>query len=319
MRGKLARIGRRAVAAQRAAGLPVTFQRGDQVLRELPDGTVQVLATDPAGVVPRPRRRAAAPPAMTGRPRLRMVAGPNGSGKTSLLRALSQQYRFPLGFDLNADDVQRDLVATGRLDFAAFGVTADAAGVRQFCRDHPLGGRIDPDRFTVEDNALHVPVAARSAYLAAVLADLLRRTWVAAGQSFTFETVMSSGDKVDRMADARDRAGYRTSLYYVCTNSPAINLDRVAVRVRQGGHPVPDEKVVDRYRRSLALLPRALARADRAYLFDNSPRAHRLVAEHEGGSAGDVVRRRAELVRHGRAERRLTTAGAIVGRLPPPP
>ena len=47
MRGKLARIGRRAVAAQRAAGLPVTFQRGDQVLRELPDGTVEVLETIP--------------------------------------------------------------------------------------------------------------------------------------------------------------------------------------------------------------------------------------------------------------------------------
>ena len=45
MRGKLTRIGRRAVAAQRAAGLPVTFKRGDQVIRELPDGTVEVLAT----------------------------------------------------------------------------------------------------------------------------------------------------------------------------------------------------------------------------------------------------------------------------------
>ena len=130
---------------------------------------------------------------------------------------------------------------------------------------------------------MNVPVAARSAYLAAVLADLLRRQWVATAQSFTFETVMSSRDKVELLADARDRAGYRTHLYYVCTDDPTINLDRVAVRVRQSGHPVPDDKVVDRYRRSLALLPAPLAHADRAYLFDNSAKAHRLVAEYAGG------------------------------------
>ena len=220
---------------------------------------------------------------MTGQARLRMVAGPNGSGKTSLLRSLQSRYRFPLGFDLNADDVQRDLVGTGQLDFTLWGVTEDAGDVRQFCRSHPLGGRLDPDTFTVSGNVLNVPPAARSAYLAAVLADLLRRRWVAKGQSFTFETVMSSRDKVELLADARGRAGYRTYLYYVCTNSPAINLDRVSVRVSQGGHPVPDDKVVDRYRRSLSLLPAALAQADRAYLFDNSAKAHRFIAEYEAG------------------------------------
>jgi len=34
--------------------------------------------------------------------------------------------------------------------------------------------------------------------------------------------------------------GYRTYLYYVCTDGARIN--RVAVRVKQGGHPVPEEK-----------------------------------------------------------------------------
>ena len=69
---------------------------------------------------------------MTGQPRLRMMAGPNGPGKTSLLRGLHLQYRFPLGYDLNADDVQRDLVDGGRPEFNTWGLVVDTAEVRQF-------------------------------------------------------------------------------------------------------------------------------------------------------------------------------------------
>jgi predicted ABC-type ATPase len=53
--------------------------------------------------------------------------------------------------------------------------------------------------------------------------------------------------------------------------------------VLQGGHDVPEEKIDARYQRSLALLPDAIRQSSRAYLFDNSGDAHRLIAEFDGG------------------------------------
>jgi len=44
----------------------------------------------------------------------------------------------------------------------------------------------------------------------------------------------------------------------------------VALRVTQGGSSVPEDKIVERYQRSLSLLKDAVALSDRAYLFDNT-------------------------------------------------
>ena len=80
---------------------------------------------------------------------------------------------------------------------------------------------------------------------------------------------MSWPDKVAFLAEARGR-GYRTYLYYVATDDPAINVARVRHRVRMGGHGVPEDKVVSRYRRSLSLLAGAVRATDRAYVVDTS-------------------------------------------------
>lgn len=118
--------------------------------------------------------------------------------------------------------------------------------------------------------------------MAAIVSDILRRQWIAQGVSFTFETVMSSPDKIELMESARS-LGYRTYLYYVCTEDARINRDRVAARVEQGGHAVPEDKIVTRYTRSLKLLSRAVGASDRAYLFDNSGKEHCLIAEYDAG------------------------------------
>ena len=71
------------------------------------------------------------------------------------------------------------------------------------------------------------------------------------------------------LAEAQ-QSGFRTYLYYIATSDPAINVSRVAHRVALGGHPVPREKIVERYHRSLALLRDAIGYTNRAYIFDNS-------------------------------------------------
>jgi predicted ABC-type ATPase len=118
-----------------------------------------------------------------------------------------------------------------------------------------------------------------------VTSDFLRHLLLEAGISFSFETVMSSRDKVEFMRAAQ-AVGYRTYLYYIATEDPEINVNRVENRVKLGGHPVEAEKIRSRYTRSLDLLFDALSVSHRAYIFDNSkaPGGDFLVAELEGGT-----------------------------------
>ena len=65
-------------------------------------------------------------------------------------------------------------------------------------------------------------------------------------------------------------AGYKVYLYFVSTESPEINKYRVALRVKEGGHNVPPERIESRYYRSLELLHKAAEIAYQAFFFDNS-------------------------------------------------
>ena len=64
--------------------------------------------------------------------------------------------------------------------------------------------------------------------------------------------------------------GFKTYLYYVSTVDPMINIARVKYRVSMGGHTVPEQKIIERYYRSMDLLMQAVDASDRSYLFDNS-------------------------------------------------
>jgi predicted ABC-type ATPase len=210
-----------------------------------------------------------------------MVAGPNGSGKSTLIRDFLVVQKLPLGFILNPDTFESDLLKNRFVDLGSWGVKIDDAEFRAFFGNHPLGNRVNLEAVSIDANVLKIQGAFQSGYCIAVFADLLRRKWLEARQSFTFETVMSSRDKLDLMHDAT-RAGFRTYLYYICTDTPIINEQRVAIRALKGGHDVPRDKIASRYERSLALLPEAISLVDRAFLFDNSEQSHQLVAEFEG-------------------------------------
>ena len=59
-------------------------------------------------------------------------------------------------------------------------------------------------------------------------------------------------------------------LFYICTNDPSINAQRVAIRVMEGGHDVPIQKIINRYYRSIANCIEAVSIVDRSYFYDNS-------------------------------------------------
>ena len=117
-----------------------------------------------------------------------------------------------------------------------------------------------------------------NSYLASIASALIRAQLITSKTDFTFETVMSSNDKIQVLKDSRN-AGFKNYLYYIATDDPAINIQRVSNRVSTGGHAVPEEKIRQRYYRSLDLLLDAIKLADRAFIFDNSGSENTWLAE----------------------------------------
>jgi predicted ABC-type ATPase len=207
--------------------------------------------------------------------RLRMFAGPNGSGKTSLVRKLARDFSadglFQLHHFINADDLFRDLQEGRGISLDFLGQTVAVEQVRAALVS---GGRLRPHHPFLEamqlvNGCLLAPANVSDNYVAAAIADFLREELLVASQSFSFETVMSHRSKIDFFARAR-AAGYRTYLYFIATESSHLNIYRVQNRAALGGHDVPEDKIVERYKRCLELVGEALSHAYWAFLFDNS-------------------------------------------------
>jgi len=107
-------------------------------------------------------------------------------------------------------------------------------------------------------------------YEAARIAGVIRAELIRQRESFVFETVFSDpvGDKI-AFLKAAAASGYTVLLCFIGISGPAVSETRVAMRVSQGGHDVPSEKLVSRYPRILANLKAALRELPLVWVFDN--------------------------------------------------
>lgn len=221
-----------------------------------------------------------------------MFAGPNGSGKTTIQREVAQQ--FPPGFLgvlINPDELEATIGRSGRLDLEPFAVSATESEVRDaftgsaFLKQQGLADAAAILR--CDGRVIDFTGLPMNSYYASVLADFLRRNLLAGSTPFSFETVMSERGKVDLLQEAQ-RLGFRTYLYFVATEAPEINVSRVGLRVSQGGHDVPRDKIISRYHRSLALVRDAIRHTNRAYFFDSSEATSLFVAESTDGGRPEL-------------------------------
>ena len=104
---------------------------------------------------------------------------------------------------------------------------------------------------------------------AAQIADRQRNEYIDRGESFCFETVLSTTRNLELLKRAK-KAGFFIRCYYVLTADPYINVNRVASRVQAGGHDVPTEKILSRYQKALDLIPDLLSVCDICHIYDNS-------------------------------------------------
>lgn len=107
-------------------------------------------------------------------------------------------------------------------------------------------------------------------YQAAEVAATLRQELVNQGESFVFETVFSdpAGDKLTFLKQAA-RRGYTIILCFVGLSDAGRSEERVAMRVAQGGHDVPTEKLTTRFPRILTNLKSAIRELPCVFVFDN--------------------------------------------------
>ncbi|QWT54368.1 zeta toxin family protein [Eubacterium sp. MSJ-33] len=115
---------------------------------------------------------------------------------------------------------------------------------------------------------------------AAEYVDKLRYEMIELKQDFTFETVLSSERKIKIIKEAK-KSGYFVKCIFVLTSDPMINVMRVSMRVGNGGHSVPEEKIISRYYKSLDNLKKLFTLCDILHVYDNSAGYERVIRKHK--------------------------------------
>ena len=131
------------------------------------------------------------------------------------------------------------------------------------------------------------------AYRAAKVTASIREELVRQRESFVFETVFSDpvGDKLAFFKRTVER-GYTIVLCFIGVSSPQVSDQRVAMRVSQGGHDVPSDKLLARYPRTMLNLKAAISQMPHVRIFDNDDlqTPFRLVATWDAGQLKTVHR-----------------------------
>ena len=91
---------------------------------------------------------------------------------------------------------------------------------------------------------------------------------IANGESFAFETTLGGNTVAGKIAAAART--HDVAIWYCGLASPELHLERVAIRVAHGGHPISERKIRERYPASLVNLIRLMPHAWRLQVFDNS-------------------------------------------------
>ena len=103
------------------------------------------------------------------------------------------------------------------------------------------------------------------------------------GKDFGFETTLAGKTYLSILRKMKDE-GYRLHLFYLWLPSVEMAIDRVAHRVEQGGHSVPEEAIRRRFDAGLHNLRKLyLPLFDRWLLFDSSTLHPRKLAGYDNG------------------------------------
>jgi predicted ABC-type ATPase len=221
--------------------------------------------------------------------RLRIFAGPNGSGKSTIIKEI--QKIVTTGPYVNADDIEKAGTEKGFINLGDYGLESNEESFATFLQQSSLYTKATQEGFQIglsfSNNVIKVNKPVNS-YAAALIAEYLRSLLIENDKTFSFETVMSHDSKLKVLQHAH-RKGYKNYLYFISTESSDINVERVAARVKKGGHSVDEKKIRERYIRSMNLLSSMIPFCYRSFIIDNSEEHFRLILEIENGTTIKVI------------------------------
>jgi predicted ABC-type ATPase len=107
--------------------------------------------------------------------------------------------------------------------------------------------------------------------------------------SFAFETTLAAKSFAGLVRNCR-KNGYQVNLIYLWIRTSDAAIERVAQRVRQGGHFVPSETIVRRFKRGLSnLFNTYMPIVDSWIVLDNSSRdGYQLIASQISGNSPQI-------------------------------
>lgn len=187
-----------------------------------------------------------------------------------------------MGIYLNPDEIAVKLRRPDGLDLKEFELEIpDSAYFEKFILGNTLvrkaarSGR--PIHLTLKNNVFTTS-SREVSYEAALITDFVRDHLIQLGKRVTFETVLVHEAKI-KVLELAIKNGYKNYLYFVGTDSPLINIDRVKKRAMQGGHDVGPDIIIERYYRSMGFLSKAVSLSYRSFIFDNSGLEAKLILE----------------------------------------
>lgn len=90
------------------------------------------------------------------------------------------------------------------------------------------------------------------------------------GISFCIETTLGGrGGAINQIRDAKEK-GYEIHMFYLGLDQVETNIERVAIRVENGGHHIPEDTIRTRYTTSIRHLLQIIGLLDELYVIDNS-------------------------------------------------
>lgn len=101
------------------------------------------------------------------------------------------------------------------------------------------------------------------------------------GVSFSQETTLC-GKSIFRNIDRAKQLGYSIEMHYVGLENVEIAKERVARRVKQGGHGISEKDIERRYLETLKNLEKVLPQCDLSVIYDNSDKIRRFAIYKNG-------------------------------------
>ncbi len=99
-------------------------------------------------------------------------------------------------------------------------------------------------------------------------------------RDFSVETTLAGGNAIRLIREAKAN-GFEVTMFYVGLNDVRLNIERVAARVRNGGHHIPTEDIIRRQTTSMQNLLTHIHLIDHLIVIDNSEVSGEIVIQAE--------------------------------------